>query len=173
MGGPDPETEPEGRLKRAGEFMVGGRRARGSSAGILLAGFLAATLPVPAAAQIRDAVYRGTLVCGKLPFLEAASREAFDVSVTGTSARYAHVVRDVFETSGETGSGTIDGQNILLTGGWRGKRSTYEARYTGTFVRRSVNLKGTQTWTHDGKVYTRTCSGAIKRPFAIFLPRTN
>ena len=134
------------------------------------AGALFAMASLPASAQIRDAVYRGTLVCGKLPFFEAASREAFDITVTGTSARYAHVVRDVFETSSETGSGTIDGQNILLTGGWRGKRDSYEARYTGTFVRRSVNLKGTQTWTHEGKTYTRPCSGAIKRPFAIFLP---
>jgi hypothetical protein len=129
-----------------------------------------AIVSVPATAQIRDAVYRGTLVCTKLPFFETASREAFDITVDGTSARYAHVVRDVFESSSETGSGTIDGQNILLTGGWRGKRDSYEARYTGVFVRRSVNLKGTQTWTHDGKTYTRTCSGSIKRPFAIFLP---
>src|SRR6187397_2343130 len=131
---------------------------------------LLAVLSIPADAQIRDAVYRGTLVCSKLPFFNTASREAFDITVTGTSARYAHVVRDVFEVSSEAGSGTIDGQSILLTGGWRGTRDSYEARYTGTFVRRSVNLKGTQTWTHDGKTYTRICSGAIKRPFAIFLP---
>src|SRR5262245_38547539 len=134
---------------------------------------LLAAITLPASAQIRDAVYRGTLVCAKLPFFETASREAFDITVDGTSARYAHVVRDVFETSSELGSGTIDGQGIALTGGWRGKRDSYEARYTGTFVRRSVNLKGTQIWSHDGKTYTRTCSGSIKRPFAIFLPRTN
>ena len=138
---------------------------RGAGACVLLA-----TFSIPAVAQIRDAVYRGTLVCGKLPFFETASREAFDITVTGTSARYAHVVRNVFEVSSETGSGTIDGQNILLTGGWRGTRDSYEARYTGTFLRRSVHLKGTQTWARDGKTYTRTCSGAIKRPFAIFLP---
>ncbi len=142
-----------------------GMVARGACAGALFVMF-----SLPASAQIRDAVYRGTLVCAKLPFFETASREAFDITVMGTSARYAHVVRDVFETSSETGSGTIDGQNIVLTGGWRGKRDSYEARYTGTFVRRSVNLKGIQTWTHEGKTYARNCSGAIKRPFAIFLP---
>src|SRR5690349_11622917 len=111
---------------------------------------------LPASAQIRDTVYRGTLVCAKLPFFETASREAFDITVDGTSARYAHVVRNVFETSSEVGSGTIDGQNIVLTGGWRGRYDSYEARYTGTFVRRSVNLKGSQVWTHNGKTYTRT-----------------
>ena len=149
-------------------MVVSGIAARCAGACVLLA-----IASMPAFAQIRDAVYRGTLVCAKLPFFEAASREAFDITVTGTSARYAHVVRDVFESSSETGSGAIDGQNIVLTGGWRGKRDSYEARYTGTFVRRSVNLKGTQTWTHEGKTYSRACSGAIKRPFAIFLPSVN
>ena len=144
---------------------IWGTAARGAGALALLV-----AISAPAFAQIRDAVYRGTQVCSKLPFFETATREAFDINVTGTSARYAHVVRDVFEVSSETGSGTINGQDIALTGGWRGKRDSYEARYAGTFVRRSVNLKGVQTWTHDGKAYTRTCSGSIKRPFAIFLP---
>jgi hypothetical protein len=126
--------------------------------------------PAAATAQVRDAVYRGTLVCAKLPFFETAAREAFELTVDGTSARYTHVVREISELSVEAGSGTIDGQTIALTGGWRGQRENYEARYTGNFVRRSFNLTGTQTWVHDGKTYTRKCSGSIKRPFAIFLP---
>src|SRR5262245_58614902 len=123
-----------------------------------------------AGAQVRDATYRGTLVCAKLPFFEVAAREAFELVVTGNSAKYTHVVREASELSSETGSGNIDGQGIVLTGGWRGKRENYEARYTGKFVRRSFNLAGTQTWVHEGKAYTRACSGSIKRPFAIFLP---
>ncbi len=125
---------------------------------------------VEAAAQVRDAVYRGTLVCAKLPFFEVAAREAFELTVVGNSGRYTHVVREASEISNETGSGTIDGQSIVLTGGWRGKRENYQARYTGNFVHRSFNLTGVQTWTHDGKVYERKCSGSIKRPFAVFLP---
>ena len=126
---------------------------------------------VAAVAQVRDAVYRGTLVCAKLPFFETAAREAFELTVEGSAARYKHVVRELSELSSETGSGTIDGQSIVLTGGWRGKRENYEARYEGKFLRRSFNLTGTQTWVHDGKIFTRKCSGSIKRPFAVFLPR--
>jgi len=47
----------------------------------------------------------------------------------------------------------------------------YQAKYSGTFVRRSAKLKGTQTWTAGGKTMSRACSGAIKRPLKPFLPR--
>jgi hypothetical protein len=30
---------------------------------------------------------------------------------------------------------------------------------------------GKQIWTREGKTYERTCTGAIKRPLAAFLPR--
>ena len=125
---------------------------------------------VVAVAQVRDAIYRGTLVCAPLPFFETAARGAFELTVDGGAARYRHTVRELSELSGETGSGTINGQSIVLTGGWRGSRENYEARYEGKFLRRSFNLTGTQTWVHDGKTYARKCSGSIKRPFAVFLP---
>jgi hypothetical protein len=38
-------------------------------------------------------------------------------------------------------------------------------------LRRSARLRGTQTWTDGGKTITRACSGAVKRPFRVFLPR--
>jgi hypothetical protein len=38
-------------------------------------------------------------------------------------------------------------------------------------VRRSAQLKGTQSWTDGGKTVTRACSGAIKRWLKPFLPR--
>ena len=47
----------------------------------------------------------------------------------------------------------------------------YQAKYSGTVVRRHAKLKGTQTWSEGGKTMTRACSGAIKRPLKPFLPR--
>ena len=52
-----------------------------------------------------------------------------------------------------------------------GRGHGYEANYSGSFVRRSAKLSGVQNWTHDGKTYTRTCTGSIKRPLAAFLPK--
>ena len=71
----------------------------------------------------------------------------------------------------EQGTGTIDGQKIKLQGTWKSGSRQYEAKYSGSFVRRSAKLKGTQTWTDGGKTATRACAGAIKRPLKPFLPR--
>jgi hypothetical protein len=132
-----------------------------------------AATSMPASAQVRDAVYRGTLVCDKLPFFETAVREAIEVTIGAGTVKYLHVVRlrDQTEASPETGSGKLDGQAISLQGEWAGKADSYKASYAGTFVRRSARLTGTQTWTHDGKTVTRHCTGAIKRPLRAFLPR--
>jgi hypothetical protein len=126
----------------------------------------ALTLP-----QVRNAVYRGTLLCGKLPFQDAAAREAIEVTIAGDFARYSHVVRDQTRSSTEYGIGMVDGRRIALKGSWRGWGDSYEASYEGDVVRRSARISGTQTWTHAGRTYTRRCAGAIKRPFAVFLPR--
>jgi hypothetical protein len=75
------------------------------------------------------------------------------------------------ESVEERGTGTLSGQNIDLQGSWKGGTREYQAKYSGTFVRRSARLKGTQTWTEAGKTMTRACSGAIKRPLKPFLPR--
>ncbi len=144
--------------------------ARISAATILAALVLA---PAPASAQVKDAVYRGTLVCGALPFLKGHLRAAMEVTINGKSAEYKQPV--VNPENGtllgtETGNGSIDGQAITLTGGYKGQQS-FDATYTGTIVRRSARLTGKQVWTHQGKTYTRTCSGAVKRPFAIFLKK--
>jgi hypothetical protein len=136
-----------------------------------IAGLLPTLLFAPmASSQVRDAVYRGTLVCDKLPFFETAAREAIEVSIKGSVARYIHIVRERTETSFEVGTGTLEGQTLSLKGGWSGESESYESNYGGAFVRRSARLTGTQTWTHEGKTYTRKCEGAIKRPFAVFLP---
>ena len=45
----------------------------GIAAGMLAGAVVAA---MPAEAQVRDAVYRGTLVCDKLPFSSGKGREA-------------------------------------------------------------------------------------------------
>ena len=65
-------------------------------------------------------------------------------------------------------SGEWDARTLLA---WKGGSRTYEAKYGGTFVRRSAKLKGTQTWMDGGKTVTRACAGAIKRPLKAFLPR--
>jgi hypothetical protein len=132
------------------------------------------SMATPAAAQVLDATYRGTMVCDKLPFTSDQMREAIEVTISGGAARYSHVVRlskGGVEATTEQGTGTIDGQKINLQGNWKGGSRTYEAKYGGTFVRRSAKLKGTQTWMDGGKTVTRACAGAIKRPLRPFLPR--
>ncbi len=129
---------------------------------------------VPAQAQVRDAEYRGTLVCGKLPFAQDPSRAAITVKLTGSEGPYERPVHMPVRgkiAGQETGKVKVDGDKIAITGGWKGEKSSYEASYSGTFVRRSAKLTGQQSWTHEGKSYTRTCSGAIKRPLAAFLPK--
>ena len=128
----------------------------------------------PAAAEVLDATYRGTMVCDKLPFTRDKMREAIEVTITGGAARYSHVVRLrnlAVEAAAEQGTGTIDGQKIDLQGTWKGGGREYAAKDSGSFVRRSARLKGMQTWTDGGKTVTRACAGAIKRPFRPFLPR--
>ncbi len=140
---------------------------------VIAFGVLVAVMSAPAAAQVRDAVYRGTLICEKLPFTQTRMREAIDVTISRGTVRYTHVVRlrEQAESVAEQGTGTLDGANLSLQGSWQGGARQYKASYSGSFVRRSARLKGTQTWTDGGKTITRACTGAIKRPFRVFLPR--
>jgi hypothetical protein len=139
--------------------------------------FLAAGASVATAQKeaqvVRDAVYRGTLVCSKLPFLSKQLRGSIEATVSGNSVRYKRpVVMAKSAIEGyEEGSGSVDGTKISLKGSWKKGASGYEATYAGNFVRRNAKLTGTQIWSHDGKTYTRTCTGSIKRPLAAFLPR--
>ncbi|HET7804004.1 MAG TPA: hypothetical protein VFL53_07170 [Pseudolabrys sp.] len=147
----------------------------GIAAGVLAGAVIAAVI-TPAAAQVRDqvrdAVYRGTLVCDKLPFSAGKGREAIEVTIAGGTVRYSHVVRlrDAAEPVAEQGKGSLNGQDIELQGSWKSGNRQYEAKYSGAFVRRHADLKGTQTWTDGGKSFTRACTGTIKRPFKVFLP---
>ena len=142
--------------------------------GIGLALLAAIVMGTPAAAQaVRDAVYRGTLICDKLPFTTAKMREAIDVTISRGTVRYTHVVRlrEQPEAVTEQGTGRLDGQTISLEGSWDGGGARkYKASYNGSFVRRSARLKGTQIWIDGGKTISRACSGAVKRPFRVFLP---
>ena len=146
---------------------------RGGRAALAAAAMMTAMV-TPVAGQVLDATYRGTMVCDKLPFTSGQMREAIEVTVSGGAARYSHVVRlrnAAVEATAEQGTGTISGQKIDLQGNWKSGSRQYEAKYSGSFVRRSAKLKGTQTWTDGGKTVTRACAGAIKRPFKPFLPR--
>ena len=138
-----------------------------------LAALAVALAGTHASAEVRDAVYRGTVVCDMLPFFETAAREAMEVTIAGSVAKYTLAVRlhDRVEASAESGSGTFDGRNINLQGSWSGESDSYKSSYSGIFVRRSAKLAGTQIWTHDGKTFTRKCMGVIKRPLRAFLPR--
>ena len=40
----------------------------------------------------------------------------------------------------ETGKAKVDDDKIAITGGWKSEKSSYEASYSGTFVRRSAKL---------------------------------
>ena len=125
-------------------------------------------------AEVLDAVYRGTLICDKLPFAEAKMREAIEVTIAGEAARYTHVVRlraDGVEANPEQGTGTVGGDTISLQGTWKNDKREYTASYRGNFVRRSAKLSGTQNWNDNGQSFARACSGVIKRPLKIFLPR--
>ena len=146
---------------------------RGMAAGIAAAALMVVTAEV-ARAEVRDADYRGTLVCEELPFTKGKMREAITVTIAdGKVAGYTNVVRltDTPEARPEKGTGTLKGQDITLEGLWAGNGRDYKASYSGTFVRRWAKLKGTQTWKFDGKTETRNCSGVIKRPLRAFLPR--
>ena len=140
----------------------------------MLAAAMMTAIAAPVAAEVLDATYRGTMVCDRLPFTSDKMREAIEVTITGNAARYQHVVRlrnAAVEATAEEGAGKIDGQNIELQGSWKSGGREYAAKYSGSFVRRSARLKGTQTWTDGGKTIVRACTGAIKRPFRPFLPR--
>lgn len=123
--------------------------------------------------KVLDATYRGTLVCAKLPFTDFAMREAIAVTLAGNTGTYTHVVRlkEVAEPVGEKGTAKVDGSRIALVGDWKGDAGQYQATYSGSFVRRSAKLTGTQTWTVNNRIVTRNCSGVIKRPLRAFIPR--
>src|SRR5262245_960773 len=105
----------------------------------VLATAMMIAMAAPAAAQVLDATYRGTMLCDKLPFTNDKMREAIEVTITGGTARYSHVVRlskvDV-ESTAEQGTGTVDGQKIGLQGNWKGGSRSYDSKYSGSFVRR-------------------------------------
>lgn len=140
----------------------------------VLAAAMVTAMGGPVAAQVLEATYRGTMVCDELPLISQQTREAIEVTISGGAVRYTHVVRlrnAAVEATAEQGTGTLEGQKINLQGSWKGGSRQYEASYSGSFVRRSATLKGTQSWTDGGKNMTRACAGAIKRPFKPFLPR--
>jgi hypothetical protein len=111
--------------------------------GLIAAAIVSAA--APAQAQVRDAVYRGTMVCDKLPFTAGKSREAIEVTIAGGAVRYSRVVRlrGIASSPREEGSGTLSGQNISLQGSSKSGNRQYDAKYAGTFVRRHADLKGT------------------------------
>lgn len=65
-------------------------------------------LALPAMAQVRDADYRGTLVCGKLTFAQDPTRAAITVKIAGNQGPYERPVHMPIRTrvaGMETGTG--------------------------------------------------------------------
>ena len=122
--------------------------------------------------RVLDADYSGALTCAKLPFTDFAIREPITVSIDSGHVTYVHTVRlrAAPEPAGERGVGQLDSDKLALRGSWKGEAGEYQATYSGTFVRRSAKLVGTQTWTYQGHIVTRPCSGTVKRAFRVFLP---
>ena len=124
-------------------------------------------------AQSRDGVYRGTLVCGT--FMRSRIRSAIEMTLSGRDARFTRpvVITEKGPVVGtETGTGTVDGDKVALTGSWSGDKMGFESSYSGAFVRRaSLKFTGAQNWTHDGKSTRRNCSGSAKRAPAFFRKR--
>ena len=140
----------------------------------MLGAAIATAMGTSVAAEVLDATYRGTMVCDKLPFTNDKMREAIEVSISGGTVRYSHVVRlrsASVESAAEQGTGVVNGQKVDLRGSWKSSGRDYEAEYSGNFVRRSAKLTGTQTWTDGAKTVIRACAGAIKRPLKPFLAR--
>jgi hypothetical protein len=134
-------------------------------------GFGAVVVAVPASAQNHDGVYRGTLVCVALPFAKS-QRSAIEITITGASAKYSRPVlaSDGGNLGTEAGNGVLVGDQIQLNGNWKGEKDSFEAAYTGNFVRRQIKFSGAQTWSHDQKTFQRTCTGSAKRPLRL-LPK--
>jgi hypothetical protein len=129
--------------------------------------------PHSAFAQSRDGVYRGTLVCGSL--LRSRTRAAIELTMSGRDARFTRpvVMTEKGPVAGtETGTGTLDGDKLMLVGSWSGDKIGFESNYAGVFVRRaSLKFTGMQTWTRDGKTTSRKCTGSAKRAPAFFRRR--
>ena len=83
-----------------------------------LAAAWVATTGTPATAEVLDAVYRGTMVCDRMPIIKTNRREALEVTIDDGKVRYTHVVRlrDASELKPEQGTGTLKGQDITLEG---------------------------------------------------------
>ena len=118
--------------------------------------------------------YRGTLVCAKLPFTEFAMREAIAVTIAGGDGDLhacGAAARDTRSPARRRAPPRWTAHGSSLQGDWKGDAGQYRPTTSGSFVRRSAKLIGTQTWTDGGRIVTRKCSGVIKRPLKAFLPR--
>ncbi|MBV9079175.1 MAG: hypothetical protein JO048_17060 [Methylobacteriaceae bacterium] len=99
----------------------------------------------PALAQRADGTYPATLACDAAPGARGVLRAPATVEIGAGRARYS--IRS--EGGTETGSGTLDGRQLVLSGRGRG----YEARYAGE-VR---GQGGLLTGSHTGAGGTRRC----------------
>ena len=103
-----------------------------------LAVWAGAAMPGPAFAQAAaEGTYPGTISCDPGPNARGAIRGQITVEISGRRARYTAPS----EGSPESGSGSMTGRQLVLTGQGRG----YEARYVGEVGGQGGMLTGTRT----------------------------
>ena len=105
---------------------------------VVLAVWAGVVMPGTASAQAAaEGTYPGIISCDPGPNARGAMRGQITVEISGRQARYA-VPGD---GSPESGSGSMTGRQLVLTGQGRG----YEARYVGEVGGQGGMLTGTRT----------------------------
>ena len=131
------------------------------------AGLLALALATPASAQVTDGLYVGELRCTAVGDATIPLRTQIRVTVTGTTVRYNRDVHmaNSSQSSGvkETGTGSVAGSTISVTGGAKGAAYSFESSYRGTIDAAGIAMTGGQKWYVNRGIQERSCTIAARR----------
>jgi hypothetical protein len=123
---------------------------------------LSAVPSQPARAQGVDGLYVGELRCTGVGQATIPLRTQIRLTVSGTTVRYEREVHmpNSSQSSGvkETGTGTVAGSSISMTGGARTATYSYEATYSGTIAGTRLTMQGTQKWYVKQGTENRGCT---------------
>lgn len=130
----------------------------------------------PALGQGRaEGRYPALLSCDALPFTAGPLRDPFMLEISSGKAAYSRRLpaADAPDAAGgtETGTGTLAGGRLSLTGKGVGKGSgvgdgngraaSFESRYLGEVSGMGGLLTGIQSWTYRGRSYERRCQISV------------
>ena len=130
-------------------------------------------LTAMARAQSIEGIFRGTLVCEKMPASPDILHAPLDMTIRGSNVQFA---RPLFNWNGtlvvgsELGIGSVDPEGKLhLTSSWYNSGMTFDGEYSGALTKTSGTFSGTQSW-RDGKNNSgkRACTAAL-----VFAPQVN